>query len=68
MEEISTTISYQEDRSAFNKMLLQVVAEIIFVCQNVKMDSGKLKDVSNWIPALFVCFFVFLFFLLPLKS
>ena len=47
MEEISTAISYQEDRSAFNKMLLQVVAEIIFVCQNVKMDKGKLKDVSN---------------------
>ena len=47
MEEISVTISYQEDRSAFNKMLLQVIAEIIFVCQNVKMDSGKLKDVSN---------------------
>ena len=50
MEEISTIISYHEDKRSQN--LLQVVVRII-MCQNGKMHSTKLNVVSNQISELF---------------
>ena len=50
MEEISTIISYHEDKRSQN--LLQVVVGII-MCQNGKMHSTKLNVVSNQISELF---------------